>query len=228
MTSYDTLTAVGARQTVADNVYQQLKILLLDGEVHPGERMTLRTLAQTLNTSPMPVREAASRLVSEGAWLSSPNKGFFVPEPNIVQLREIVTIRCHVEGLAALHAAINITAEELVTLESHVLEFDRLGSAEEKDVRRIIQANRKLHFLVYNASRMPMLVKIIESIWLKVAPIFAQTMHKQGRELQAWSSFSHHRNLLHAIQHQDAIRAQQAIVADIADAAAYIETVSYH
>ena len=55
------------RVTVADQIYQQTRQLLMSGAVPPGEKITLRGLAAALNTSPMPVREAVNKLVAEGA-----------------------------------------------------------------------------------------------------------------------------------------------------------------
>ena len=48
------------RITVADQIYQKTRQLLMSGAVPPGEKVTLRGLAAVLNTSPMPVREAVN------------------------------------------------------------------------------------------------------------------------------------------------------------------------
>ena len=52
---------------MADKVYLDIKRLLLSGAIPPGEKVTLRGLAQGIGTSPMPVRDAVTRLVIEGA-----------------------------------------------------------------------------------------------------------------------------------------------------------------
>ncbi|KAG1244152.1 hypothetical protein G6F65_021971 [Rhizopus arrhizus] len=71
------------RVTVADQIYQQTRQLLMSGAVPPGEKITLRGLAAALNTSPMPVREAVNKLVAEGALEMLPSRGLRVPKPSL-------------------------------------------------------------------------------------------------------------------------------------------------
>ena len=54
------------RKTLSGDAYKQLSELLMSGRVMPGEQLSLRTLAMGLGVSVMPVREAVSRLLSEG------------------------------------------------------------------------------------------------------------------------------------------------------------------
>ena len=48
-----------------ERVYRELRSRLIGGRVVPGRAVTLRGLAGELCVSPMPVREAVSRLVAE-------------------------------------------------------------------------------------------------------------------------------------------------------------------
>ena len=45
------------RQTLSADVYQQLRELLVSGKVMPGEQLSLRSIAEALGVSVMPVRE---------------------------------------------------------------------------------------------------------------------------------------------------------------------------
>ena len=56
-----------ARITLGTQVYDALRDLLIAGELAPGERLSLRTVAERLGTSMMPAREAVSRLVADEA-----------------------------------------------------------------------------------------------------------------------------------------------------------------
>lgn len=47
------------RQTLTTDVYEQLKNLIISGRMVPGEKISLRPTAETLNVSIMPVREGA-------------------------------------------------------------------------------------------------------------------------------------------------------------------------
>ncbi|WP_052097519.1 GntR family transcriptional regulator [Achromobacter sp. RTa] len=211
------------RITVADQIYQKTRELLMSGAVPPGEKVTLRGLAAVLNTSPMPVREAVNKLVAEGALEMLPSRGLRVPKPGLTKFREIVRIRCCMEGFAAAEAAKIMTDETVARIRHHADEFDRLGHKAKIDSLKTIEANRNLHFTLYEAAGMPLLVGMIENIWLQIAPLFSLSMGSKDRNSESWESFRHHAALLDALERRDAEGARAAIVADISDAALYIE-----
>jgi len=206
------------RETLADRVYEDLKDLLLSGALPPGERLTLRRLAKALGTSPMPVRDATSRLVAEKALEVRPNRSILVPTPNRARLEEITTIRYALEGLAAGLAAERITAPELNAVAEHAQDFELFGRRLNPDVPAAIKANRLLHFTVYRASRMVSLVEMIESVWLRVGPFFTLSMSNKVRRLSDIEAFGHHRRLVAALRERNAEVARDAVVSDIRDA----------
>src|ERR1700734_884151 len=52
------------RSTMQDHVYRQLCELILNGEIAPGQLITIQTLAAAFGVSAMPVREALQRLTA--------------------------------------------------------------------------------------------------------------------------------------------------------------------
>jgi DNA-binding GntR family transcriptional regulator len=211
------------RVTVADQIYNETRQLLMSGAVPPGEKVTLRGLAAVLNTSPMPVREAVNRLVTEGALEMLPSRGLRVPKPSLSKFREIVRIRLCLEGFAAAEATRVIDDLDVLTIQGHVEEFKRLGHQSHIDVLKTVEANRNLHFCLYRAAGMPMLVSMIENIWLQIAPLFSLSMGSRDRESASWESFEHHDSLLRSLKARDPEGVREAVVADISDAASYIE-----
>ncbi len=61
----------------------------------------------------MPVREAVSRLASDGALEVAPNRALRVPILGAEAFRELAETRMAVEGMAASRAAIRRSGEEL-------------------------------------------------------------------------------------------------------------------
>src|SRR5690625_2715306 len=90
--------------TMAESVYLSIRQLLLTGKIPPGERVTLRGLAKALGTSSMPVREAITQLVNDGALEVLPNRMVRVFKPKLSEFQEIVKLRCCLEGFAAKEA----------------------------------------------------------------------------------------------------------------------------
>src|SRR5690606_40473855 len=91
------------------------------------------------------------------------------------------------------------------------------------DHAAVNETNRELHFLLYRASGMPMLVNMIANIWTQIAPVFALSMSVKERTIDDWESFRHHKRLIEALTDKDPDAARNAVVEDIRDAAEFIE-----
>src|ERR1044072_9457936 len=98
------------RNTLNEEVYQQLKQALMTGRISPGSTMTIRSLAASFGISPMPVREALRRLVAEHVLVLLPNRSVSLPVITRERFREITRIRTSLEGLAAEEATPLIAA----------------------------------------------------------------------------------------------------------------------
>lgn len=214
------------RKTLAESVYLDIKQLLRYGRIPAGEKVTLRGLAKVLGTSPMPVREAVVRLVNEGALEMLPNRSLRVYKPRLSEFLEIVKIRCCLEGYAAHEAAANLTHTKIEQIEFYADEYDRLAKDKDSDPIEIIEANRLLHFTLYEAAEMPRLIAMIENIWTQIGSMFALSMNREERDVNNWESLQHHKLLIKALWEKDANAARNAIVSDITDASIYIHSTA--
>jgi DNA-binding GntR family transcriptional regulator len=104
------------RETLNDRVYRELRTMIMSGGFEPGAEMTLRTLAQGLRVSLMPVRDAIGRLVVERALKMLPNRTVIVPEITIDGFLEIRRVRILLEGEATALACQHITAGGIAAL----------------------------------------------------------------------------------------------------------------
>lgn len=211
------------RVTLADQVYADIKQLLLSGMIPPGQKVTLRGLAGALGTSPMPVRDAVARLVNEGALEMLPNRSLRVFKPRLSEFLEIVKLRCCLEGFAAYEAAANMTPARLRKIEDYARRYYKLAHQKKFDTQAIVEANRALHFTVYEAAEMPRLVNLIENIWTQIGSMFALSMSTEKRDVSDWESFHHHERLITALKAGDFAAARDAVADDIRDASVYIQ-----
>ena len=78
--------------TLGEQVYKQLCELLISGQLAPGDRRSLRTAAEILGVSVLPVREAVSRLVSDGGLEVAPNRAVRVPIMSSEQFRDLTPV----------------------------------------------------------------------------------------------------------------------------------------
>ena len=98
------LAEVRRAPPLAEQIYLQLKQLLRTGTFAPAQRLVDATLAQQLNVSRTPVREALSRLTADGL-LETRAGGFQVVTPTDEDMTEIFEMRRLLEPPAARQAA---------------------------------------------------------------------------------------------------------------------------
>src|SRR5215475_9877818 len=98
------LSEVRRAPPLAEQIYLQLKQLLRTGAFEPAQRLVDATIAQQLNVSRTPVREAFSRLAADGL-LETKAGGFQVVTPTDQDMSEIFEMRRLLEPPAARQAA---------------------------------------------------------------------------------------------------------------------------
>jgi DNA-binding GntR family transcriptional regulator len=209
-----------AHVTLSDRVYRDLRELLLAGQVRPGQKLTLKGMADALGTSQMPVREAIRHLAAEGGLEILPNRSIRVPLMTKDRFRELLQIRLALEGLAVEQAAKRITTAELKAVEElHEYLSIEMGRPN-PDVSLIVQTNKRLHFAVYGASGMPQLIGLIESIWLQIGPVINLDMMTAGSSrLSEAPSLRHHAALLKGLQNKSPEESRAGLAGDLLTAA---------
>jgi DNA-binding GntR family transcriptional regulator len=218
------LDEVGSLQheTLGERVTGELRALLIAGRLAPGEKLSLRRVAEALGVSMMPVREAVNRLAADKALEVLPGRAVRVPVLTLAQFRELTRIRLVVEGFAAEEATKVITDAQIAVVAQHEAAF--LAAAKDPpDPAAAVGANRDLHFALYEAAGMPSLIEMISRLWLKAGPILNLDMRHEPKRLDGGSAVVAHAQLLAALRRRDPAAARQALVEDISAAADHIE-----
>ena len=205
------------KDTLRDRVYEGLRETLLRGGFAPGEALTVRSLAAAFGTSPTPVREALQQLVAESALEAEPNRSYRVPRISRESFLEIRDMRAELEGLAAEKAALLIRPGEIRRLE---LAIERMAKAIAlQDVKAYLAANQDFHFVVYTASRSPILLRTIRTLWMQIGPclnmLFSDIELVEGLQ-------DHHLGAVAAFRAGLAAEARAAIRADILASGSHI------
>src|SRR5574342_1416920 len=87
--------------SIREHAYLFLKEMILEGELKSGDRLIERELAERLNISRTPIREALFRLESQGFVKTVPRKGVIVADISEKEIIEVFTILSSLEVLAA-------------------------------------------------------------------------------------------------------------------------------
>lgn len=201
-------------RTVQSLVYDQLRRALMSGHFEPGEGISLRAAASALGTSLTPVREALRRLESEGGLVQGSNRMLSVPLPSVPELLELRNIRLALEGLATETAATLMTADELAAAKASCEAMD--AAAASMDADDYLDGNWSFHSTIYQAARSPLLLGIIEGLWLRAGPLIRLATPSPGHLSH---SMECHWTAVRALYRGDGAAARAAIERDIHDAA---------
>jgi DNA-binding GntR family transcriptional regulator len=205
-------------------VHGELAELLVSGVLSPGEKLSLRTIADRLGVSITPVRAAVARLITDHALEVLPKRAVRVPVLSLAQFRELTAIRLAIEGFAVERAAAHRATADLVAIRRYDAAFRRQCRRRRPDVGAAVRANQEFHFAVYRAAGLPALMPIIEGLWLRIGPVLNLDMRSSAPRLRIGAAERCHADLLAAIEERKARAARGALTADIEGAAAFIES----
>ncbi|WJS85364.1 GntR family transcriptional regulator [Paracoccus sp. TOH] len=196
--------------SLAEQVHAQLARMILSGAFAPNDRINLRQIAPDFSVSVTPVREAVLRLVSDGILQTTDRNAIVVPQRGADEIREIFEIRRVLEGDLAEAAATKLPPADIEALRETQADF--IMALEKKDYREALRLNTELHFRIYTAAEMPVRVKIVEGLWLRIGPTLRNmypilTLHRPDS--------SPHDRILSAASARDARGLREAVVADL-------------
>ena len=215
------LAPVG-RETVQDRVYAELRRALIGGRFAPSQVLTIRTLADALMTSTMPVREAIGRLITEQALEALPNRTIRVPPVTLTRLDDLLRARILIEGEAIALASGHMTPRLLGAVRGIMAEWQTMRSGDAPAlVDREVALNQAFHFEIYRACGSAILMPMIESLWLQSGPCTRAAIFAFTEAGESDSARFHHA-ILAALESGDAKAARAALVADISRPFAFL------
>jgi len=147
-------------QTKSELVYQQIREMIVNSRLYPGEHLYLREIAAQLGVSTNPIREALRRLESEGLVTSHPHAGTVVASIDLEKIEVHFLIRGALEGVAVFLAAAHLSTESLVELKQRDQELDELAVA--GDYVTWNEKNIAFYRFLFDCARSPELVAMIE------------------------------------------------------------------
>jgi len=199
------------KENLSVRVYNEIRNALINGQYEPGERLIIGELAHELGVSITPVREAIFRLISEQGLEMQAATAVYVPYVNSEKLWEIQQIRFHLEGMGAAEAAKKITRKQLDNLIALQKDFIAHTAS---DPKRASYLNRKFHFALLEASRMPTLQNTVEAFWVVTGPIL-KIFHVKTAGLDYSGGQHRHEAILDALEARDPEAAARAIQEDL-------------
>jgi DNA-binding GntR family transcriptional regulator len=182
-----------ADQSLATKIYLELRERIIEGVIKPGERIRERELAEELDVSRIPLREALPRLEAEGFIRTLPRRGAVVTDLSLRDVEELFEVRSSLEVLAArLAAAACASGADASDLR------EALHAAEEAlasgDDAQIASVNSTLHEKILRLSGNSLLESLMIPVNGRVRRLFYLEAERDQQVLCA-----EHRDLCRAI-----------------------------
>jgi DNA-binding GntR family transcriptional regulator len=205
-----------ADATASQRAYRRLRHGLMIGRVRPGVALTIRGLAEALEMSPTPVREALRRLMAECALTELDNRRVIVPEMNARKFEELLALRVALEVHAAERALPYINHNIIEEMERVDARTD--DALSDGDSEGVIMLNQRFHTTLYTTNPDQLAMPMIESVWLQLGPF----LRLATPDLDKHYTVDRHKEAIEALRQRDPIALSIAVEADIRDGISHI------
>lgn len=194
-------------RSAEDDVYEALRDQIVHG-LEPLSPLPLTEIASSFAVSTMPVRAALRRLEAESLVITRPRRGSVVAPLRIQDIEEIQSLRCRVEGLAALRGAPLVDTAGLGKMRKELAAVNR--AVARKDLDAYVLHLRELEEVVWQAGSQPRTLRLIDELRRSAERYLRIAVAEGGDEVlsaKLWEKF------YDAVVDNDGQAAERAIVA---------------
>lgn len=186
------LYAMPGRGHGVEHAERCIRDAIVEGRYRPGERLVEQRIAQDLELSRTPVREALRRLEADGLVRSEPNRGATVRPVTAEDILDVYELRALLESHAARRAATRAGPEQVARMHVALAGFDRAVPAVStiEGVRELHRCNEAFHVAVVEAARDERLLRMLRRT--VDIPLVFQAFRRFGPREARRSSVFHH------------------------------------
>ncbi len=190
--------------TMSDEIYHKIKEKISNRSIKSGEKINQNNLALELNTSRTPVVKALYRLASEGILENIPNKGFYVHELTLSELRDLFYLRQTLDQLIVKNIIQRNHAEAIAEYEQRFAELID-GRWDSQAILRYWELDKQFH---------NRLIRLCDNQWVhKIESSFQiyDRVYKEGLLREPSETLSEHVEIIQAIRSRNEVRAVEAM-----------------
>jgi len=198
-----------AKPTAHQRAYEQLRAMVLFGDLAPGQAVTIQGLIDVLGAGMTPVREALRRLTAEGALTHQGNRRVSVPILTQDCLSQLNFMRKNLEPELARRAARLIDSNDLTVLIGidNALNTAIIGG----DVGGYLTQNYRFHAEIYRIADAPIMSATVDRLWMRFGPSLRVVCGRFGTQ----NLPDKHADLLAALARNNLAAAAQAMTEDV-------------
>jgi DNA-binding GntR family transcriptional regulator len=162
------------REIVAD----ELRKLIVDGDLAPGERLYEDRLAERLGVSRNPVREAIRSLEALGLVVVQPRRGAYVVDMDVGDIRKMQEVRRVLDRWIVEMATERHDDDDLARIDACITN-GRIA-AEAGDPVRAAAQHREFHLAIEAATKNPYITVAMDPIRQRAELVFSMLAHHRG------------------------------------------------
>jgi len=168
------------KRSLQNVVYGRLHAAILNGRIKPGTKLNISELAEELNVSAVPVREALRQLEAEGCVSFQPNKKVVINQLSEEELNDIYMVMLPMEELALERCFDKIEDSGYLALQGIIDEMTRIGVSKEW-----INLNWRFHTQIHEIAGSPRLLNILKVLRSNIIPYLHLSILDEARTNQA-------------------------------------------
>jgi DNA-binding GntR family transcriptional regulator len=215
MTNASSLKVERTPAPIRAQVLDNLRQAILDRRFLPGQRLIERELVELTGVSRTSIREALRELAAEGLVQTIPNKGTVVATIGAEEARQLYQVRTVLEGLAGRLFVENATDAQRRLLHKAMTTIERLAERNAS----ILDAKDRFYDVLFVGGGNVALHQTASSLHARVRALRSLSLSRPGR---AQESVRELRDIMAAIDANDAARAERACTRHVANAGAVV------
>lgn len=166
-----TTTRAAAAQSLRERAYTQIRRMVMLGEIPTGQRLAEEQIAEQLQVSRTPVREAFVRLHADRLLKRFTDGGYYVAEVDLFDLRDLYELRLTLElrGITrALEDGIEHDREALLEIRE---EWEAIRADPPEPDGSFIELDESFHLALLRSSGNLALAEMVETINVRIRPV---------------------------------------------------------
>lgn len=203
------LKPIESNFSLKEHIYEVLKEAITTTDIYADDadlKLDERRLANQLNISRTPVREALARLEQEGLVRIVPRRGVFIARKTIGEILEMIVVWAALESMAARLATVAASDEEIGSLRTMFATFDRARLHARID--EYSDTNMRFHQRIIEMSKCDLIKHITDGLFIHMRAIRSRSMGEGDRVTRSIVDHSH---IIQALESRDAELAERLV-----------------
>jgi len=198
------------RAALHEQAATRLRRMLVENLIPPGAKLNERELAEVLQVSRTPLREAIKMLAAEGLVELLPNRGAIALALTEEDVRNTFEVMAGLEALSGELAARRITEGELA--EIRAMQFEMMAAYTRRDLSAYYRLNARIHDAINAAAKNPVLAVTYNQVNARLQAL----RFRSNQDGEKWKrAVKEHETMIEALTARDPDAMRQVLLAHL-------------